>query len=237
MIARADVAPRCDHEVGCITCGDTAVPMRVVKVDEVRGLALCADAGGARETVETSLVGEVEPGATASRACRRCAPAAGGRGRGGGVRYVDEFRDAELGRALAGEILSAVEPGRHYKLMEVCGGHTHSIYKYGVDDLSARQRGAGPRPGVPRLRDPDGPRRRRHRDRAPPGRDLHLLRRHAAGARLRGHAPRRQGAGRRRADGLLAARRAPDRQAEPRSRRGVLRDRVRDDRSRPPRSR
>ncbi len=64
MIARADVAPRCDHEVGCITCGDTAVPMRVVKVDEVRGLALCTDAGGARETVETSLVGEVEPGAT-----------------------------------------------------------------------------------------------------------------------------------------------------------------------------
>jgi len=28
-----------------------------------------------------------------------------------------------------------VEPGRHYKIMEVCGGHTHSIYKYGVDDL------------------------------------------------------------------------------------------------------
>jgi hydrogenase expression/formation protein HypD len=51
------------------------------------------------------------------------------------VRYVDEFRDAELGRALAGEILAAVEPGRHYKLMEVCGGHTHSIYKYGIDDL------------------------------------------------------------------------------------------------------
>jgi hydrogenase expression/formation protein HypD len=51
------------------------------------------------------------------------------------VKFVDEFRDADLGRALAGEILSQVEPGRHYKLMEVCGGHTHSIYKYGVDDL------------------------------------------------------------------------------------------------------
>ena len=51
------------------------------------------------------------------------------------MRYVDEFRDADLGRALAGEILAAVEPGRHYKLMEVCGGHTHSIYKYGIDDL------------------------------------------------------------------------------------------------------
>jgi hydrogenase expression/formation protein HypD len=51
------------------------------------------------------------------------------------MRFVDEFRDAELGRAVAAEILASVEPGRHYKVMEVCGGHTHSIYKYGVDDL------------------------------------------------------------------------------------------------------
>jgi hydrogenase expression/formation protein HypD len=51
------------------------------------------------------------------------------------MRYVDEFRDPELGRAVAGDILSLVEPGRHYKVMEVCGGHTHSIYKYGIDDL------------------------------------------------------------------------------------------------------
>jgi hydrogenase expression/formation protein HypD len=51
------------------------------------------------------------------------------------VRFVDEFRDPELGRTLAGEILATVEPGRHYKIMEVCGGHTHSIYRYGVDDL------------------------------------------------------------------------------------------------------
>jgi hydrogenase expression/formation protein HypD len=51
------------------------------------------------------------------------------------VKFVDEYRNAELGRALAGEIVSIVEPGREYKLMEVCGGHTHTIYKYGVDDL------------------------------------------------------------------------------------------------------
>src|SRR5262249_10143981 len=63
---------------------------------------------------------------------RRHGPADRGRGP---VRYVDEYRDAALGRALAGEILAAVEPGREYKVMEVCGGHTHSIYKYGVDDL------------------------------------------------------------------------------------------------------
>ncbi len=36
---------------------------------------------------------------------------------------------------MAAQILGVVEPGRHYKVMEVCGGHTHSIYRYGVDDL------------------------------------------------------------------------------------------------------
>ena len=51
------------------------------------------------------------------------------------VKYVDEYRDAELGRALSTEIAASVEPGRHYKVMEVCGGHTHAIYKYGIDDL------------------------------------------------------------------------------------------------------
>ncbi len=51
------------------------------------------------------------------------------------MKFVDEYRDADLGRALAAEIVTTVEPGRHYKVMEVCGGHTHTIYKYGVDDL------------------------------------------------------------------------------------------------------
>jgi len=51
------------------------------------------------------------------------------------VRYVDEFRDGRLGQAVAGEILTTVDPARHYKVMEICGGHTHSIYKYGIDDL------------------------------------------------------------------------------------------------------
>ena len=51
------------------------------------------------------------------------------------MKFVDEFRDPALGGALAAEIRDLVEPGRHYKFMEVCGGHTHSIYKYGIDDL------------------------------------------------------------------------------------------------------
>ena len=51
------------------------------------------------------------------------------------MRYVDEYRDPALARRLAVEIGELVEPGRGYQLMEVCGGHTHAIYKHGVEDL------------------------------------------------------------------------------------------------------
>ena len=34
------------------------------------------------------------------------------------MKFVDEFRDAQLGRVVGGEILSLLEPGRHYKVIE-----------------------------------------------------------------------------------------------------------------------
>ena len=54
--------PTCDHESHCITCGDEAVPMTVLRVDERRELALCANAGGERSTVEIALVAPVARG-------------------------------------------------------------------------------------------------------------------------------------------------------------------------------
>jgi hydrogenase maturation factor len=55
------VAPACD-EHHCITCGDDGVPMRVVAIDDRRGLALCERAeDGARESVEIALVMPVAP--------------------------------------------------------------------------------------------------------------------------------------------------------------------------------
>src|ERR1700680_2077887 len=50
------------------------------------------------------------------------------------MRFVDEFRDADKAHALAAKIAALCEPGRSYKFMEVCGGHTHTIYKYGLED-------------------------------------------------------------------------------------------------------
>jgi len=50
------------------------------------------------------------------------------------MRFVDEFRDPEMARVLAREIAHLADPRRHYKFMEVCGGHTHTIYKHGIED-------------------------------------------------------------------------------------------------------
>ena len=50
------------------------------------------------------------------------------------MRFVDEFRDAEKAQALSGQIAALCEPGRRYSFMEVCGGHTHTIYKHGLED-------------------------------------------------------------------------------------------------------
>ncbi len=50
------------------------------------------------------------------------------------MRFVDEYRDAGPARALSARIASLCEPGRRYRFMEVCGGHTHTIYKHGLED-------------------------------------------------------------------------------------------------------
>jgi hydrogenase expression/formation protein HypD len=50
------------------------------------------------------------------------------------MRFVDEFRDRGTAEALAMRIAERCEPGRRYKFMEVCGGHTHTIYRHGLED-------------------------------------------------------------------------------------------------------
>ncbi|MBS0543272.1 MAG: hydrogenase formation protein HypD [Proteobacteria bacterium] len=51
------------------------------------------------------------------------------------MKYVDDFRDGELARALGAAIHAEVQPCREYRLMEFCGGHTHAISRYGIADL------------------------------------------------------------------------------------------------------
>ncbi len=51
------------------------------------------------------------------------------------MKFVDEYRDPEAAKILLAEIaaLSGDQPDR--KFMEVCGGHTHAIYRHGIEAL------------------------------------------------------------------------------------------------------
>jgi hydrogenase expression/formation protein HypD len=51
------------------------------------------------------------------------------------MKYVDEFRDPELIRQTAAEIARLADVPRHFRIMEVCGGHTHAIYRFALEEL------------------------------------------------------------------------------------------------------
>ena len=51
------------------------------------------------------------------------------------MKYVDEFRDRDLAAGLAKAIRHEASATRRYHVMEFCGGHTHAIFRYGVQDL------------------------------------------------------------------------------------------------------
>jgi len=49
------------------------------------------------------------------------------------MKFVDEYRDAALARALAASIARLAT--RPWTVMEICGGQTHAIVKYGLDEM------------------------------------------------------------------------------------------------------
>jgi hydrogenase expression/formation protein HypD len=51
------------------------------------------------------------------------------------MKFVDEFRDAAVIGKVVEEINRLADPARQYRFMEVCGGHTHAIYRFGLKDL------------------------------------------------------------------------------------------------------
>jgi len=49
------------------------------------------------------------------------------------VKYIDEYSDARLARTLAADIARQVT--RPWVLMEICGGQTHTLMRYGIDEM------------------------------------------------------------------------------------------------------
>jgi hydrogenase expression/formation protein HypD len=68
------------------------------------------------------------------------------------MKYLDEYRDGASAKALA-EAIAAVAR-RDWALMEVCGGQTHSIVRYGIDRMLPANVELAPRPRLPGLRHP-----------------------------------------------------------------------------------
>src|SRR5512139_3839116 len=63
------------------------------------------------------------------------------------MKYLDEYRDAEAAHKYAQEITRITT--RPWALMEVCGGQTHAIVKFGIDELLPRQIALIHGPGCP----------------------------------------------------------------------------------------
>jgi hydrogenase expression/formation protein HypD len=63
------------------------------------------------------------------------------------MKYLDEYRDARIARALAAEI--AQRTSKPWVLMEICGGQTHTIMRYGLDELLPREIELVHGPGCP----------------------------------------------------------------------------------------
>jgi hydrogenase expression/formation protein HypD len=63
------------------------------------------------------------------------------------MKYLDEYRDADAARRLAEAIARIVT--QPWTIMEICGGQTHSIVKYGIDKILPRSLELVHGPGCP----------------------------------------------------------------------------------------
>ncbi len=63
------------------------------------------------------------------------------------MKYIDEYRDRELAERWARALAKIVT--RPWTIMEVCGGQTHAIVKFGIDELLPKQITLVHGPGCP----------------------------------------------------------------------------------------
>jgi hydrogenase expression/formation protein HypD len=63
------------------------------------------------------------------------------------MRFIDEYRDAKLAQRYARRIVQIVT--RPWTIMEICGGQTHAIIKFGIDELLPKEITLVHGPGCP----------------------------------------------------------------------------------------
>lgn len=63
------------------------------------------------------------------------------------MKYIDEYRNSETAKLLAGRIQNSIS--KTWNIMEVCGGQTHTILKYSIDELLPKEINLIHGPGCP----------------------------------------------------------------------------------------
>ena len=63
------------------------------------------------------------------------------------MKYIDEYRDPKIAEALVQKLAKQVT--RPWVLMEICGGQTHTLMRYGIDELIPKQVEVVHGPGCP----------------------------------------------------------------------------------------
>ena len=63
------------------------------------------------------------------------------------MKYIDEFRNPKLAHRLVEEIARRVT--RDWTMMEICGGQTHTLVRYGFEEMLPRQVHLVHGPGCP----------------------------------------------------------------------------------------
>ena len=51
------------------------------------------------------------------------------------MKYISEYRDSAIAKEITKKIAEEVRPERTYRLMEFCGGHTHVLSRYGLENI------------------------------------------------------------------------------------------------------
>lgn len=51
------------------------------------------------------------------------------------MKYISEYRDSAIAKEIIKKIAEEVRPERTYRLMEFCGGHTHVLSRYGLENI------------------------------------------------------------------------------------------------------
>ncbi len=106
-----------------------AVPVQIIEV--LPGDEAIAEIAGVKKTISTALIEDVQVGDyVILHVSILRSPL-----KNSFMKYISEYRDSAIAKEITKKIAEEVRPERTYRLMEFCGGHTHVLSRYGLENI------------------------------------------------------------------------------------------------------